>query len=548
MTSIAIFGGGVAGLSAAHELIDRHYDVTVYEARDIPGGKARSIRLPGTGTGGRADLPAEHGFRFFPGFYKHITDTMRRIPYAGNANGVLDNLVDAKGFQLAREGASDPVFLADLPSTPAQWIETLVTFANANLGVPLDEAAFFASRLGTLLGSCEARRLGQWEKLSWWDFIDADGKSEAYRLYLARGLTRSLVAMRAEEGSTRTVGYVLLQLIRSVLQPDTVLDRLLDGPTNDVWITPWINHLQSQGVDIQFEARASRIDMAGGKISGVEITRPGGVTEMVTADHYIMAMPKERLEPLLTPALLAAEPRLMGLSQLKTEWMNGLMFYLKHDVKLVRGHTIYPNSKWALTSVSQQQFWDEEDLADMGDGTIRGLLSVDISDWTSPGVLYGKRADELEDRQKVKDEVWAQLKLALNDDATMDLLDANLSHWYLDEDIVMPAPGGGASNEEPLLVNTVGSWEHRPEAVTSVPNLFLASDYVRTYTDLATMEGANEAARRAVNGILDATGGTAARCEVWPFEEAALWKPLQRWDELRWSQGKAPLGAPDLKP
>jgi uncharacterized protein with NAD-binding domain and iron-sulfur cluster len=37
-----------------------------------------------------------------------------------------------------------------------------------------------------------------------------------------------------------------------------------------------------------------------------------------------------------------------------------------------------------------------------------------------------------------------------------------------------------------------------------IPNLFLASDYVRTHTDLATMEGANEAARRAVNGLLDA--------------------------------------------
>ena len=32
---------------------------------------------------------------------------------------------------------------------------------------------------------------------------------------------------------------------------------------------------------------------------------------------------------------------------------------------------------------------------------------------------------------------------------------------------------------------------------------------MRTYTDLATMEGANEAARRAVNGILDATRSNA---------------------------------------
>jgi hypothetical protein len=55
--------------------------------------------------------------------------------------------------------------------------------------------------------------------------------------------------------------------------------------------------------------------------------------------------------------------------------------------------------------------------------------------------------------------------------------------------------------------------------LAEVDNLFLASDYVRTHTDLATMEGANEAARRAVNAILDATGSDADRCAVWPLKE-----------------------------
>ena len=49
--------------------------------------------------------------------------------------------------------------------------------------------------------------------------------------------------------------------------------------------------------------------------------------------------------------------------------------------------------------------------------------------------------------------------------------------------------------------------------------MFLASDYVRTFTDLATMEGANEAARRAVNAVLDASGTDSERCEVWRLSE-----------------------------
>jgi uncharacterized protein with NAD-binding domain and iron-sulfur cluster len=59
--TVAVLGGGVAGLSAAHELVERGFDVGVYEARELFGGKARSFGVPGSGSGGRADLPAEHG-------------------------------------------------------------------------------------------------------------------------------------------------------------------------------------------------------------------------------------------------------------------------------------------------------------------------------------------------------------------------------------------------------------------------------------------------------------------------------------------------------
>src|ERR1700756_3211542 len=92
-TRVIVLGGGVAGMSAAHELIERGFEVIVLERRDIAGGKARSIPVDALRAGGhahvRADegvasiehhLPGEHGFRFFPGFYKHVIDTMRRIP------------------------------------------------------------------------------------------------------------------------------------------------------------------------------------------------------------------------------------------------------------------------------------------------------------------------------------------------------------------------------------------------------------------------------------------------------------------------------------
>jgi hypothetical protein len=139
-------------------------------------------------------------------------------------------------------------------------------------------------------------------------------------------------------------------------------------------------------------------------------------------------------------------------------------------------------------------------------------------------------------REEIKDEVWAQLKAALNAKGSVRLDDANLVAWFLDPDITLPNPGT-VTNAEPLLINHVGSLAARPEAFTEIENLFLASDYVRTHTDLATMEGANEAARRATNAILAVSGVTASPCELWEFDVPLVMRHAQLLDQLRFRMG-----------
>ena len=158
---------------------------------------------------------------------------------------------------------------------------------------------------------------------------------------------------------------------------------------------------------------------------------------------------------------------------------------------------------------------------------------MDISEWESPGVVYGKPAQECT-AQEIKDEVWAQLKQHLNIGGAVRIDDANLISWFLDPDISFPNPSS-AANAEPLLINTAGSLQYRPEAQVELENFFLASDYVRTYTDIACMEAANEAARRAVNCLLVAAGSTAPPAQLWPLEEPAFLKPIQEIDRIRFN-------------
>jgi hypothetical protein len=51
------------------------------------------------------------------------------------------------------------------------------------------------------------------------------------------------------------------------------------------------------------------------------------------------------------------------------------------------------------------------------------------------------------------------------------------------------------------------------------------------------MEGANEAARRAVNAILDASGSNAPKAQLWPFQEPEIFKPMREYDLFRFKLG-----------
>ena len=527
--TIAILGGGVAGLSATHELVERGFQVRVFERKPVMGGKARSIPVPNSALQGRKPLPGEHGFRFFPGFYKHVTDTMQRIPYGANGN-TFDNLAVATRILLARAGQTEITWLARSPAT-LEDLRVFLLELFTPLGVPPAELAYFITRLLIVATSCAERRLAEFEKIAWWDFIAAPHMSKTYQAYLGQGLTRSLVAMRAEESSTRTVGVTQLQLLYGLISPNRVFDRLLSGPTSDVWIDPWTQYLQKLGVEFHPGTRVAGIETDGARVTGITVNEG----QLVEADFYIVAVPVEVMASLLTEELKQAAPSIANLDKLQTRWMNGIQFYLSEDVPLVNGHAIYLDSPWALTSISQRQFWTMVDFSQFGNGAVRGILSVDISEWQAPGVVYGKPAHECT-AVEIQEEVWTQLKQHLNVGGGTALNDANLLGWFLDPDIEFPNPSG-ATNAEPLLINIAGSLQYRPEAQIELENLFLASDYVRTYTDIACMEAANEAARRAVNCVLVASGSTAPPAQLWPLEEPTFLKPLQEIDRIRYGLG-----------
>lgn len=545
MEKVIILGGGIAGMSAAHELIERGFAVEIYERNLIyMGGKARSIdynpnhEYPNP-------LPGEHGFRFFPGFYKHITDTMKRIPFSinGKTQTVFNNLTATSRIMLARQGKTPIVTPASFPRNLSDIELILKDLHGVDSGLTSEELHFFAERVWQLMTSSKTRRENDYERLGWWEYLQADKFSVNYQHMLVEGLTRTLVAAKAELASTKTGGDIFLQLFYCSTDPSVNTDRVLNGPTNEKFLNAWKEYLISKNVLIHKGASATLVNLNKDKtVKSVNITQANGETIEVSGNYYIMAMPVERAAELISEEMIAADTTLQYIKQLSTSvsWMNGLQYYLSEDVVINKGHVICSDSEWALTCISQVQFWEDYDITTKGNNKVKGVLSVDISDWFTQGSFTTNKTAHECTREEVEKEVRAQLKASLNFEKEI-FRDDMIIDFYLDRDIREKPTSELNEKElediEPLLVNSINTWGLRPMADCYIPNLFFASDYVRTNTDLATMEGANEAARRAVNCILDKSESNAESCEIWELEEPFCFDLMKWYDKQRYKKG-----------
>jgi 15-cis-phytoene desaturase len=564
MAKVIILGAGMGGLAAAHELIERGYSVDIYEAAPVAGGKARSGIHPGG-----AGLPTEHGFRFFPGFYKHIFDTMMRIPVTPTSpTKVYQRLVEAEDITFAYPGQGPIILKASMPLvlTPDGLLLAMYELLGfASTHVSINALLFFVRRVLSFMLSGPQRRLKQYDAISWADFIEADKGNDAYRALLANGLTSSLVAMQPQHGSTLTVGTILTQILLDMLDPSKpAADRVLNAPTSDAWITPWVTYLQSQGganFNIFYRHEVKSLGYDGGTITHVVVKNllTNAVSQVgEAADRYILALPLDIVQALLQndPDGIKTDAGLGLIDQLQTRWMNGVLFYLNREVDPPKGHVLYVGSRWAVTSIQPLQYWSTGSASPVqNDARVKGILSAIISEWEASGETTSAEAKDAPSVAAIVTEVWHELasrrepllwlwgQAGLHDSDRIDDLT-----WL--DDSISGVGTAAIKNAQPLLVNVVNSHQYRPQAQTAIPNLLLASDYVMTYTDLATMEGANEAGRRAVRSIME-QDNVANPPGVWPMEEPAELAAIRLADDIFFEQwladnpGTDPATAPE---
>lgn len=210
----------------------------------------------------RPQLPGEHGYRFFPSFYRHVFDTMRRIPLydaAGQVVGgsVLDNLIPLPQIGMF-SNQNAPFILNWMPPRAGDALSRAEYGLRhmRQMDITSQDLGQFSLRVLRYMTTCSQRRAAELEGISWWDYLEGYQPDTGARLYrysdtfkhLVQSSSRVLAALDGAHGDARTCGNTYVQLLTEALVPTSQNNCTLNGPTTEAWFFHWRKHLESLGV------------------------------------------------------------------------------------------------------------------------------------------------------------------------------------------------------------------------------------------------------------------------------------------------------------
>lgn len=496
MTSIIIFGAGMAGLSAAHELIELGYRVTVYEALDEAGGFFRSTRQLQT------NMPSEYSWHGMGPWYHNTFDIFKNIPFYDKGSlydTVLSRSID---FGIFPDDAEAGFYDKGLRSIPAMfrmnpWECTCSTYLMLKTWTANHRSKkLYSSRNAALswhphLGDTAYRTwrscFGPWIG-SDWAKVCLHTSGDFFRKQLTTRPRHHHKANQNGAAWSQGAGDGWL---------------LLKGPSSEYLFQPWVNHLQEKGVEFHWHKPLTKLEFDGRKI----ISAACG-DESITGDVYIMA-----INPFIAAEVLTKTPDLerqdvlhLFQSLIKDGPHSQVSFRLAFAEKIhfprERMAVVVSDSEFNLTLFAQEQVWDED--VDLGQD-IHSLWTGTSCTSGFPGRIYGKPVETCT-KEEFIDEVKAQIlscgaldKLIQEANGGKSLEDftiVEIEVWH--EWQFSPE---GIKHIQPKWVTTTTTQPFMPSQITPVSNLFLAGAHTRTQAHVWSIEGAVESGRRAAKAI-----------------------------------------------
>jgi hypothetical protein len=492
--TVAVFGAGIAGLTAAHELAQRGHRVRVYEAHSDAGGFFRSRRRIDLG-----DLPSEYSWHGLGPWYHNTFDLLRRIPHPDGATLYDRALSRPIDFGIAPDDG--PAAFDD-----TRWVNVRGMFRMTY--VDLVRWAWLMAKTWTAgLRSTEV--------------YASRNAAESWRPLLSRRAHR---AWRASFGpwigsdwtnvSLHTAGHFFEKQLTSRPAHHHSGDSsgppwrhgardgwlLLRGPSSEWWFEPWVAHLETLGVEFEWSAELRSFHVEDQELCHAHLADG----RVVDADAFVLAInPFAAADVVERAPELLLDPQLCLLRPLVHDGPHtqiSLRMGFAEPIAWPRERTalVISESEFNLTLFAQEQAWAPE--VDLGVG-IRALWTITACVTSQPGRLYCLPALRLSKEQFIA-EVRAQL---LACDALAELLRrANGGRTLADFEVRTTEvwyewkfTREGVRGAQPKWVNTIYNQPYQPTQRTSFPNFVLAGAHTRTEVDVWSVEAAVESGRRA---------------------------------------------------
>lgn len=475
-----VIGGGLAGMTVSRELAKAGLQVTLLESSPRLGGKASAKLVHG--------FWEDHGFHFFPGWYVNTRRLLQEID-------CTSNLIDLHRFHFLRRGE----FPNYVTYKEFAWKNIPHNVLNGML--PLPEwilSYYFLMDLAA-------------EPLSSAAFLD---RISASGLLRSRFYATEAIALQHHQNALQgsAIPYhdisakTMQKLVRAWFRTPVPFASILNGNLQHKFIDPFEEDIRSLGVRVFKSCDADSFELDGSRIRFVyanprtnkgreELAALYPDTELISnekrfqlsADYVVLAVPHARALEFIDGRMFLAEqhvfPReqdrrgLADLCSLVSAPMAACHLHLKRKIPdIMSEHVGLVHSRYGMTFVDVSQYWE---------GLDHTALNI-IASHFSPFKENPRLA-----KQAVVDELREYLPTIRDEDIDLE------ERCYFQDHI-----------EEPLFLNTVGSWHIRPDSRqgTGLRNLFVTGDYCRSSADLATMESAIGSALDAARGVLDRAG------------------------------------------
>jgi len=272
---IAIFGAGVAGLSAAIELVDRGHSVEIYEKRKILGGKV-SVWKDSDGDS------IESGLHIVFGGYEQLQKYLKRVGAEDNYHWKEHALIYAES-----DGRQSYFKKAKLPSPWAEMVGGLQT----DFLTMWDKISLIKGLFPAIIGNEEYFRSQDHMTYSEWHRLKGASEHSLQKLWRAIALAMNFI----EPNVISARPMITIFKYFGTDYTSTKFGFFRKNP-GDSMIEPMRQYIQGKGGRIFVDAKLSRFELNSDESIQHAVLHDG---HNIDADAYISALPVHNIKKII---------------------------------------------------------------------------------------------------------------------------------------------------------------------------------------------------------------------------------------------------------